>query len=383
MKKNIGKTITIDVLRLIDDYLGLIFCALFTGIKGLLPSKKQSGYPERILVMKFWEGGCIILLYPYLKELKRKYSKAKITLFTLSDNKEICYLLNVADEVVAVDYKTGVFNFVIQMLKQVIRFRREKQNLLIDLEFLSRSSAMLSYIIAPKTSVGFYSPFRWRGRIHDSSVLFDDKIHVMENFKNAFLSAGVNINEDEEQQQLSVDKEDLKAGKIIEGKYIVINLDRKGFINQRCWPVENCEAVIKYLIDNTDYKIAGISSYGFEEINSNFGPRFVNLMGKLSFMQLAELLRNASFFITHDSGPMHLAAALGTPTVSLFGPETPAAYGPKGENHLVFYKALECSPCVDVFKNKQVKCKHSTNKCMQGITVNEVITGIQGRYLAS
>src|SRR3989339_849392 len=317
MDKNINKSITISILRFLDDYLGLLLCAVLTVFKSLQAVNKPANQPGRILVMKFWEGGCIILLYPYLTELKRKYPDAKTTLFTLSDNKEICDLLKVADEVVAVDFKAGVFNFVCQMFRQVIIFRREKYDLLLDLEFLSRSSAAISHIISAGFSIGFCSPHRRRGRIHDTAVLFNEKVHVMENFRNVFLSAGIDAaGRDPGKEGLPVIKEALVPGGTVEGEYVVVNLNRNGFINQRCWPVENYEAVIQYLIDSTSYKIAGISSEGFEDIKFNFGPRFINLTGKLDYSQLAGLLKGAKLFITHDSGPMHLAAALGTPTVS-------------------------------------------------------------------
>ncbi|MBI2104134.1 MAG: glycosyltransferase family 9 protein [Candidatus Omnitrophica bacterium] len=71
-------------------------------------------------------------------------------------------------------------------------------------------------------------------------------------------------------------------------------------------------------------------------------PRVVNLVGGLSLSELAELLRAARLLVSNDSGPVHLAAAVGTPTVVLFGGSSPAAgprrWGPWGDGHTVIWK---------------------------------------------
>ena len=75
--------------------------------------------------------------------------------------------------------------------------------------------------------------------------------------------------------------------------------------------------------------------------------------------------------ITNDSGPMHMAVAMGTPTVSFFGPETPLLYGPRGKKHKVLYVNLGCSPCITNSNAKNARCKHSQARCMNKISVDE------------
>jgi len=102
----------------------------------------------------------------------------------------------------------------------------------------------------------------------------------------------------------------------------------------------------------------------------------LNFAGKLNIRQIAYLFENAKLMIGNDSGPLHLASAMETRTISFFGPETPVLYGPRGEGHIVFFKNINCSPCINVHQGKTVKCYRDKPKCMESITVQEVIDAV-------
>ena len=90
----------------------------------------------------------------------------------------------------------------------------------------------------------------------------------------------------------------------------------------------------------------------------------LNLAGKTSLRDLAALYRLATLVVTTDSGPMHIAAAVGTPTVALFGPTDPKRTGPYGKGHTVISLGMPCSPC---FRRQ---CPNPL--CMGGISVERV-----------
>jgi len=98
----------------------------------------------------------------------------------------------------------------------------------------------------------------------------------------------------------------------------------------------------------------------------------VNLGGETTLRDLACLYRSARLVITTDTGPMHLAAAVGTPVIALFGPTDPARTGPYGEGHTVIRREMSCSPCF------RKKC--DTRACMRGITVAEVFAAVRNTY---
>jgi lipopolysaccharide heptosyltransferase I len=82
-----------------------------------------------------------------------------------------------------------------------------------------------------------------------------------------------------------------------------------------------------------------------EAIATHCPTPLVNLAGKTTLGELARVLKGAAFAITTDTGPMHLAAALGVRVAALFGPTAPWRTGPFGEGHQIVRLGLECSPC--------------------------------------
>lgn len=96
------------------------------------------------------------------------------------------------------------------------------------------------------------------------------------------------------------------------------------------------------------------------------GPR--NLAGKTDLLELAELYRQCCVLITNDSGPMHIAAAVGTPVIAIFGPTDPALTGPYGDRHIVLRAGIPCSPCLSD------RCTHTpAMECMDKVTVEQVL----------
>jgi heptosyltransferase-2 len=102
-----------------------------------------------------------------------------------------------------------------------------------------------------------------------------------------------------------------------------------------------------------------------EEILKILGDGGIDLTGKTSLLQLAALLEKCNLLITNDTGTMHIATAVGTSVVALFGSTDPLTTGPWGEGHVVLRKELPCSPCL----KRICPTKHS---CMKLITVDEV-----------
>jgi lipopolysaccharide heptosyltransferase I len=100
------------------------------------------------------------------------------------------------------------------------------------------------------------------------------------------------------------------------------------------------------------------------------------LDGRTSVMTLAALLRRARVVLCTDTGPMHLAAAVGTPVVALFGPTSPAATGPYGDAHVVLRAGVECSPC---FKRHCHTRRYEKHACMLRLDVGQVVDAVIGQ----
>jgi len=85
--------------------------------------------------------------------------------------------------------------------------------------------------------------------------------------------------------------------------------------------------------------------------------------------QLAALLARCELLVSADTGPMHIAAGVGTPVVALFGPTDPRRTGPIGENHLILARDLACRPCF-----QQPTCEHF--ECLTEMTPQDVFESV-------
>jgi heptosyltransferase-3 len=99
----------------------------------------------------------------------------------------------------------------------------------------------------------------------------------------------------------------------------------------------------------------------------------MNKAGQTDVRQLANLLAGARLAIGTDNGPMHLAVALGTPSVGLYGPSNPAEFGPWGDHagHRVIHAGLRCPRCTDLSPDRPEGCG-----CMMAISVGQVMSTI-------
>lgn len=101
--------------------------------------------------------------------------------------------------------------------------------------------------------------------------------------------------------------------------------------------------------------------------------RLLNLAGQTDLRQLAAVLARCDLVVSGDTGPMHIAGAVGTPVVAIFGPTHPSRTGPYGRKNLVIWKQLACSPCY-----RHPSCAGRVD-CLKAITPEEVIAAVEAR----
>ena len=84
-------------------------------------------------------------------------------------------------------------------------------------------------------------------------------------------------------------------------------------------------------------------------------------------------MKELTLFISNDTGPMHIAAAQGTPTIGLFGPNLPTRFAPFGPDNIALYEKTPCSPCINVHKGSFPDCFNpEKGLCMKQIRVEQV-----------
>ncbi len=163
--------------------------------------------------------------------------------------------------------------------------------------------------------------------------------------------------------------------------YVVLNpgfsgLQRPGYRSHRGWPLAHWQTLVESL-----HTSAGVSALinGTADEQSYFAsllqyPGVYSLFGS-SLPTLSAALMNSAALVTVDTGTMHLATALGTPVVALFGPTNPVLTGPYSKKvpHSVLLSGVDCQPCVKTPLQK--KC--SFNRCMSELDPGQVMDACQ------
>ncbi len=132
----------------------------------------------------------------------------------------------------------------------------------------------------------------------------------------------------------------------------------------KLWPSENWRKLVELACDSGLPLIATGTSQERAYVSQCVGEKVYNLAGRLSLPELAGILSGAQAVVSVDTGPMHLAAALGRPVVALFGPTAPWRTGPFGKIHRVLRLELPCSPCF------RKRCPEP--RCLQGLSPEKV-----------
>ncbi len=377
------QTLHIKAAKWIDEYAGRMLIGLARAFR-MSKRKPSAAQPaQRILVIKFWGLGSIILLEPALRLLRERFPNARIDFLTLAQNRELFALLPHVGRVHVLDFRHPL-RFMLRTVTLLLRLRRQRYDLIFDAEFFANFSALLARFAAPKKLLGFSRPHGYKRSLLDIAVPFRDDEHAAHNFLR-LISAEAQAN------AAKTGKANLLLPRIHLNRRVcensaapcvVMNLNASPLALERRWPRENFVQLARWLLQRYEIKLVLIGNMAERDYTQQVAnmialpARVKNLAGELRLCELAELIHDSALFISNDSGPLHLAAALQRPVVGFYGPETPQRFGPLCERRLIFYLNLPCSPCMSVDNAKTVNCTNHL-RCMRELRVRDVIPALQ------
>jgi len=377
-------------MRAIDRFAGVPLCWLSGALNALAAPKRAGSGNEvkTVLVVKFFGMGSVLLSTPVLSTLLANRPRPRVLYLTFSTNRELLEKTSLPIEVVTIS-RQSFAGFAATAVSALRRLRKEPIDVVLDLEFFSKFSTLVSVLSGARIRVGFDLPVRWRRSNLTHPVPIEHSCHVTRLFARQLEAIGMRATDDSGIARLSSSMEEKasmesKLGLTDHGPEVIcLNINAGATSLERRWRPNRFVEVARQLVrDDPSRRIFFIGNgserrYVGEALRQAGGEAagFRNCSGELSVGELVALLERASFLVTNDSGPMHLAAAVGTPVVALFGPESPVFYGPAGPS-AVCYKSISCSPCLNVYNAKQTACPYNT-RCMAEITTNDVLDAIR------
>ena len=325
---------------------------------------------EKILIIQTAFIGDVILTLPLLQSLRKNFPGARIDFLLVPRTSELLKNHPDVSEVIIYDKygaDSGVSGF--------FRLRKILSSVNYDVAFIphrSLRSALLALSSGIKVRVGFdKSPFKF---LYTNVVHYDSKAHEIE--RNLSLLEAFGFKATSKLPRLYPSSEDKAyVDSILGGNSNLIGVAPGSIWNTKRWVEEGFIKVVTWFAENghTVALVGGGEDFKLCErikIKSG-GKNILNLCGSLSLLQSAELIRRCKVLISNDSAPMHMAVAVGTPVVAIFGSTVPEfGFYPYGDgNAVVEVKGLDCRPC-GIHGRKS--CPKGHFKCMRLISPEEV-----------
>lgn len=311
--------------------------------------------PRNILVIDFGQLGDVVLSLPALGAIRKRFPRARITVAVGKPGADVVALSGFANETFVVDRVALRDGFkplsVFRVFKIVKEVRQKRFDFVIDLHSLSETNLLGFLSGAPKR---LYS--RRPGRSLDYLANFHPpppvevdhrKRHLIDRYLDVL--SPLEIKDAERLPILKTRTADAKSleriltkAKADVGAPLVGLFPGAGHPS-RCWPLEKFASLADFLVRNDQVRVLvflGPEEKSFvAEIRKTFPPSTV-VLDQLSIPELAAAQARLAAFVSNDTGPMHIASAVGTPVVLLLDKRAPESYLPQGERHRVIYKSV-------------------------------------------
>ncbi|MDD5116126.1 MAG: lipopolysaccharide heptosyltransferase II [Candidatus Omnitrophica bacterium] len=346
-------------------------------VKNTLDVYREAMSNFKILIIKLSSLGDIILSTAALRAIREKFDRSsyKISFLTGEESKDVLLRSPYIDELLVCDPKNG--DKGLRGLWGIGRTLRKKNfDIVIDLQN-SRVSHMLSYLSGCVNCYGYDNKkfsFLLQRSIKDEKPPIDPVTHqfrILKMFGIDLLNNSLELWPSAEDRR-RVD-ELLNSQWLSETQRIVgVNISASRRWGTKLWPQRHLARLCEELgLRDMRVVITGTAQdlpYAEMLVNSLKGAKIINACGKTSVNELAALIKKCSVFISADSSPLHIASAMGTPFIALFGPTDARRHLPPSKNCILIDKRLECSPCY------KTKCR--SRRCMTQITPEEVLAAI-------
>lgn len=325
-------------------------------IKGQLPLPDRV---NRILVIQLGDIGDVVTTIPSLKAIKNRHPEAEISVLLRSPNEEILVEETCISNLFSIKTYPGRWlKNLLSSASLLCSLRKERFDLAIDLRADDRGAYTAFLTGAPIRVAMHYQSLAWRDRFFTHLVperKFDSSLRGPE-YQSLEVLRPLGMESDDPRPSLRVSvAAQRKVKDLLMEKGIELSHQRLATINPfsrwryKEWPYEKWIAVALKLMEKWDMRPILIGSSNdmerAKEMEILSEGRLLNIAGKTSLKDLIALLSLATLHLGIDSAATHIAAAVGTPTITIFGPTDWRDWAPKGEMHRVIHDERPCVPC--------------------------------------
>lgn len=370
-------------VRLLLFFIDIIGTLLFLPLK-MVKHKTEKYTPKNvtnILILRLDGLGDLVISTAALREIRQGFPNAKITLVVGSWSKGLAECISYYDRLIVHDFILFSFFrgnrkiYFGRNLEFIRKLRSAKFDLGIDLrgDLLSIIPLFLS-----GTKFRFAKATRGGGFLLTHTVQWskDDILHEKDKALRLPEDLGVVIKNRD--MELLLCKEDQKcieeylAGKGIDRCELIVTIAPRALYVWRSWRPERFAEVVSAISQRYEIRIVLVGSRKdrsiLDQIDELSGFKTVNSAGDLTLSQVVALIDRSMVFIGNDSGLIHIAAAVKTPLIQLFGPGEDQKFGyTDGKNILLMKNDCPYHPCT------QRRCTYQQKWCMDQISVEDVL----------
>ncbi len=340
----------------------------------------ESFKPEKILIVMMGGIGNMIFLTPALRALRKACPSSKIHFLLGPYGAE-----KVLEGSPLIDKKIIIGDGKYRGIRGKIKLIRElgKENFSLSIASTGTNpvkTGLLCYLARIPLRLG--EDIGGKGWFYNLKIDFDSRSHEVETNISLVQSLGIKVDDKSLCIFLSDDDRTYArrffAQNSLEGRR-VIGMHPGSGVHQasfKRWPKENFARLADWIMSHCGASVilfGGAEETSLaEEISSLMTSSPLLMTGKTTLGQTAALIAKCSLFLSNDSGLLHVATAVQTPAIGIYGPTNVARTGPYSDSAVIIRKDLSCSPC---YKGKSVRCDHL--KCLKSVTVDDVRGEVQ------
>lgn len=345
---------------------------------------------KSFLLIQLGDIGDAVLTLPAVQALRSRYPKTRIAVCVRDKAKDIMLDCPWLDEVFVVSKAPeGKSENPVEKLLRYTRWFSDLRNRHFDVAIELRTGtrgAILAFLSGASYRIGRFAEDGglWRNRLFHTLVDPADEMsqYAIEHNLNILRPLGIRVDQPELVFPLPNNRIE-QAKRILENAGMPENDPFVVFHPFSLWPfkewtIPEGARLIDSIQEKTSFRVVVTGSADEREragiLTRTCKRAPINLAGRTTIGELSGILKCAGLFIGVDTAALHIAAAVGTPTIGLFGPSSPVSWAPRGPCHEVVSAGLPCMPC----RNKG--CDNSgQSRCMLTLSADRVISAFSSR----